>query len=221
MTSGLIFAFQHMADHPEVFAKVRAEQISVRQGDLDAPITQDLLDQMPYLRAFVKETLRLKREAFFESDGYLINTDAQAPDFEMITAPVIMVPYLAKKPFPIDDNYTCPKGSIVIPSFWNSLHDPSVYTDPDQLIPERWLSGGQAEKSNPQNYLVVSLHRNNVKVLLTWLILHASSNDQFGSGPHKCVAYDYALMHIGAVIGTASVHMDWHHQVTPLSNEIK
>ncbi|CAD6580030.1 MAG: RNA polymerase C-22 sterol desaturase [Cyphobasidiales sp. Tagirdzhanova-0007] len=154
MTSGLIFAFQHIADYPAVFAKIRAEQLEVRQGDVDAPLTLELMDQMPYLRAFIKETLRLK-------------------------PPVLMVPYMAKKAFPISENYTCPKGSIVIPSFWNSLHDPSVYTDPDELIPERWLAGGQAEHSNPQNYLV------------------------FGSGPHKCVAYDYAVMHLGAVIGTA------------------
>jgi len=68
-----------------------------------------------------------------------------------------MVPYSAKKAFPIEENYTVPKGSIVIPSFWNSLHDPDVYADPDAFIPERWLPGGQAENSNPANYLVVSL----------------------------------------------------------------
>lgn len=67
-----------------------------------------------------------------------------------------MVPYSAKKAFPISEDYTCPKGSIVIPSFWNSLHDADVYADPDAFIPERWLPGGQAENSNPANYLVVS-----------------------------------------------------------------
>jgi len=67
-----------------------------------------------------------------------------------------MVPYMAKKPFPLSDGYTAPAGSIVIPSFWNSLHDPEVYEDPNELKPERWLPGGQAENSNPQNYLVVS-----------------------------------------------------------------
>ena len=86
-------------------------------------------------------------------------------------APVLMVPYMAKKAFPISENYTCPKGSIVIPSFWNSLHDPSVYTDPDELIPERWLAGGQAEHSNPQNYLVVSfLAQSNRQASLFWLM---------------------------------------------------
>ena len=35
------------------------------------------------------------------------------------------------------------------------------------------------------------------------------------------MAYDYAVMHLGAVIGTACARMDWTHQLTPLSNEIK
>jgi len=172
MTSGLIFAFQHMADYPEIFKKVRQEQLDVRGGDLEVPFTLEMLDQSPYLRAFVKETLRLK-------------------------PPVIMVPYLAKRAFQIDGSYTVPKGSIVIPSFWNSLHDPQVYSDPDTFLPERWLPGGVSENSNPANYLV------------------------FGSGPHKCIAYDYAIMHIAAVIGTASVTMDWTHKLTPESNDIK
>lgn len=63
MTSGLIYAFQHMADYPAIAAKVRAEQLEVRGGDLDGPLTLEMMDDMPYLRAFVKETLRLRRES--------------------------------------------------------------------------------------------------------------------------------------------------------------
>lgn len=172
MTSGLIYAFQFMADYPEVFAKVKKEQLEVRGGDLDAPFTLEHLDQSIYLKAFVKEVLRYR-------------------------PPVIMVPYEAKRAFQIDGSYTVPKGSIVIPSFWNSLHDPSVYADPETFSPERFLPGGVSEKSNPANYLV------------------------FGSGPHKCIGYDYAIMHIAAVIGTASIKMDWKHTLTEESDEIK
>ena len=63
MTSGLIYAFQFMADYPEVAEKVRKEQLEVRAGDFDAPFTLEMLDQSPYLRAFVKETLRYRRES--------------------------------------------------------------------------------------------------------------------------------------------------------------
>lgn len=60
MSSGLIFGFQHLADHPEVLAKVREEQARVRQGNFDSPLTIELMDQMPYLQAVVKESLRVK-----------------------------------------------------------------------------------------------------------------------------------------------------------------
>lgn len=61
MSSGLIYAFQYMADYPEKAAKVRQEQLEVR-GDADASITLEILDQSPYLRAFVKEVLRIRRK---------------------------------------------------------------------------------------------------------------------------------------------------------------
>ena len=60
MSSGLIYGFQHLADHPEVLAKIREEQDRVRGGDYDKPMTLEMMDQMPYLRAMVKETLRVK-----------------------------------------------------------------------------------------------------------------------------------------------------------------
>lgn len=60
MSSGLIYAFQHFADHPEVLAKVREEQHRVRGGDYDRPMTLEMLDDMPYLRAAVRESLRTK-----------------------------------------------------------------------------------------------------------------------------------------------------------------
>lgn len=60
MSSGIIYMFQHLADHPDVLAKIREEQIRVREGDLDKPMSLDMLDDMPYLRACVRESLRVK-----------------------------------------------------------------------------------------------------------------------------------------------------------------
>jgi len=59
MSSGLIYAFQHLADHPEIFAKVREEQDRIR-GDINNPMTLELFNDMPYLNAVVKESLRIK-----------------------------------------------------------------------------------------------------------------------------------------------------------------
>ena len=60
MSSGVIYGFQHLADHPEILAKVREEQERVRDGNFEKPMTLEMMDHMPYLKAFVKESLRLK-----------------------------------------------------------------------------------------------------------------------------------------------------------------
>lgn len=172
MSSGLIYGFQHLADHPEVLKKVREEQERVRGGDYEKPLTLEMMDEMPYLRAMVKETLRVK-------------------------PPVTMVPYRATKAFPISNDYTVPSGSIVIPSFYNSLHDPEVFPDPDSFLPERWLDPESSANTNPKNYLV------------------------FGSGPHKCIGIEYAVMNIGLVLADAAVLMNWDHEITSQSEKVR
>ena len=60
MSSGLIYAFQHLSDSPDILAKIRAEQDVVRQGNYEKPLTLEMIDQMAYLTAFVKESMRMK-----------------------------------------------------------------------------------------------------------------------------------------------------------------
>jgi sterol 22-desaturase len=172
MSSGLIYGFQHLADHPEILKKVREEQERVRGGDYEKPLTLEMMDNMPYLRAMVKETLRLK-------------------------PPVTMVPYKTLKAFPISEDYTVPAGSMVIPSFFLSLHDPEVYPEPGSFLPERWLDSNSSANTNPKNYLT------------------------FGSGPHKCIGLEYAMMNIGLVLANAAVLMNWEHVLTPESNKVQ
>lgn len=59
MSSGLIYGFQHLADNPDILAKVRAEQMAIRQGNFDKPLTLEMIEQMTYLNAFVKESMRV------------------------------------------------------------------------------------------------------------------------------------------------------------------
>jgi C-22 sterol desaturase len=54
-------------------------------GDRDKPMSMEILDEMTYTRAAVRELLRYR-------------------------PPVILVPYLVKKAFPVTDTYTVPKG---------------------------------------------------------------------------------------------------------------
>jgi C-22 sterol desaturase len=154
MSSGLIYGFQHLADHPDILAKIREEQSRVRPGQQNKPMTLEDLDQMPYLRAVVKESLRVKPPVTMVRETLVPWANCSF---------CVQVPYLAKKPFPISDDYTVPVGSMVIPSFYKPLHDPKAFPDPDTLSPERWLDPESPANKHPQNYLV------------------------FGSGPHKCV----------------------------------
>ncbi|KAI0771005.1 cytochrome P450 sterol C22-desaturase [Trametes elegans] len=172
MSSGLIYGFQHLSDHPDILAKVREEQDRVRAGNYDQPVTLEMLDDMPYLRAFVRESLRLM-------------------------SPVSMVPYQTLKAFPISPDYTVPAGSMVIPTFYNSLHDPEVYPEPEELKPERWLDPNSGANQNPKNYLV------------------------FGSGPHKCIGLEYALMNIALVLADFAALTEWEHVRTDKSDKVQ
>jgi C-22 sterol desaturase len=84
-SSASTWLFQTMAQRPDVLDRVREENLRLRDGDRNKPVTMDMLDNMTYTRAAVRELLRYR-------------------------PPVIMVPYLAKKAFPITDSYTVPKG---------------------------------------------------------------------------------------------------------------
>ncbi|RDL33691.1 Cytochrome P450 [Venustampulla echinocandica] len=170
-SSACTWLFQTMAQRPDVLDRIREENLRVRDGDRTRPISMDMLDQMVYTRAAVRELLRYR-------------------------PPVIMVPYMAKKPFPITDTYTVPKGAMVIPSVYPALRDPDVYENPDHYDPERYYTG-DAEVKGAKNFLV------------------------FGTGAHYCLGQIYAQNNLALLIGKASMHLDWVHHATPLSEEIK
>lgn len=59
-SSGTIWLFQYMADHPEMLEKVRQEQLAVRGGDRNKKLTLEMAEQMEYTRCCVKESLRMR-----------------------------------------------------------------------------------------------------------------------------------------------------------------
>jgi len=169
-SSASTWLFQLMADRPEILDKVREENLAVRNGDRNQRFSMDILEKMRYTRAVVKETVRYR-------------------------PPVIMVPYMVKKSFPITDSYTVPKGSMVVPTVYPALHDPEVYPEPESFDPDRWITG-DAEKASKN-----------------WLV--------FGTGPHYCLGQTYAQLNLMAMIGKASLDLNWEHHTTPLSENIK
>ena len=170
-SSACTWLFQIMADRPEILDRVRAENLAARNGNKDVRFSMDLLEnRLPYTRVVVKELLRYR-------------------------PPVIMVPYVVKKPFPITDTYTAPKGSMVVPSCWPALHDPEAYPNPDSYDPERWISGDAESKTK------------------NWLV--------FGTGPHYCLGQTYAQLNLIGMIGKASLCLDWSHKPTAKSEDIE
>ncbi|KAI1628808.1 cytochrome P450 [Exophiala viscosa] len=169
-SSASTWLFQIMADRPDILDKVREENLRLRGGDRNKPFDMDMLESMVWTRAVVKETLRYR-------------------------PPVIFVPYVAKKDFPMTETYTLKKGSMVIPAVWPATHDPEAYPDPDNFVPERWITG-DADKQ-----------------VKNWLV--------FGTGPHYCLGQTYAQLNLMAMIGKASILLDWVHDPTAISEDIE
>ena len=103
---------------------------------------------------------------------------------------------MAKKSYPISDQYTAPKGSMVIPTLYPALHDPEVYDDPEEFKPERWVKGGKADLAKKN-----------------WLV--------FGAGTHVCLGRTYVVTSFTGFIGKAVLATDFQHKVTPKSEKIK
>lgn len=162
--------FQIVADRPDVASKIRAEQLAVRNNNVDQRLDLDLILRMNYTNSVVKESLRYR-------------------------PPVLMVPYVVKQPFPVTPDYTAPKGSMIIPTLYPTLHDPEVYPDPDSFLPERW--------ENP----TADMEKR------SWLV--------FGSGPHVCLGQQYVMMLFTGMLGKYVLHSEMKHHVTPLLEEIK
>ncbi|KAL9051855.1 MAG: hypothetical protein Q9162_005745 [Coniocarpon cinnabarinum] len=169
-SSACTWLFQFMADRPDLLDKLREENLRVREGNSGHPLSVDLLEKLTFTRAVVKETLRMR-------------------------PPVLMVPYLVKRDYPITDTYTVPKGSMVVPTTYPALHDPEAYPNPEHFDPERWISGTAEQQTK------------------NWLV--------FGTGPHYCLGQNYAILNLMALIGKASLELDWTHYPTELSEKIK
>jgi C-22 sterol desaturase len=119
-SSATTWLFQILAQRPDVLGRLRAENLAARDGDANKGFTLPMLERLPYTAAVIKELLRHR-------------------------PPVIFVPYLATKAFPLTPTYTAPKGSMIIPSCFPALHDPVAYPNPGTFDPDRWITG-DAEK---------------------------------------------------------------------------
>ena len=112
-TASLVWTTALMADHPEILARVRAEQYAVRGDKLEKQLDGEGIANMPFTRQVVKEILRFR-------------------------APAPMVPQMTYAPYPITDDYTAPAGTMVFPSVNAACMQ--GFSDPETFDPDRFGS---------------------------------------------------------------------------------
>jgi cytochrome P450 family 710 subfamily A protein len=165
-TASLTMMTATMSEFPDILDKVRKEQARVRVNDEE--LTYDLVQEMTFTRQCVLEQLRLH-------------------------PPAPMVPMMAHGDFKIDDNFTAPKGTLVIPSLVGACRD-EEFKNPDKFDPDR-MGPERAEYAKKQFI-------------------------PFGVGPHRCVGYNYAINHLCVFLALAAHHTAWTRKRTPNSDKI-
>lgn len=128
----LSFTMAELALHPEVFQKAQTlvDQVWEKHGS----ISIESLKELTYLRAIVKETLRLYSVASGSSS------------LQAIKETVI-------------EGITIPKGTKVFWSMLGAGRDAETYPQPEQFLPERWLEENKGSLSLPMIDFGSGAHR--------------------------------------------------------------
>lgn len=107
------WAMTELLRHPKILEKLQIEVRQVAQGKPE--ITEDDLDKMDYLKAVIKETLRLH------------------------TPIPLLVPRESTQHVKVL-GYDIPAGTRVIVNAWAIARDPSLWKQPQEFQPERFLN---------------------------------------------------------------------------------
>jgi cytochrome P450 len=126
-------------------------------------VTEDELNSLAYLKAVIKETLRLHMPA------------------------PLLVPHLSMADCNIE-GYTIPSGTRAIVNSWALARDPNYWEKADEFMPERFMEGGSAaamdNKGSDFQYLPFGAGRricpginfasSSIEVMLANLVYHFS-----------------------------------------------
>ncbi len=148
--TALAWAFERVLLHPAIYGRLKQE---VQQaGGKSAP--PEKLAALPYLDATVKEVLRLR--------------------------PVIpFIGRVLQQPMRLA-GYDLPKGTAVAACIYLAQRNPAVYKDPEEFLPDRFLSG----QPDPASFL------------------------PFGGGIRRCIGAAFALYEMKIVMGTILAHTE-------------
>ncbi|KAL6659450.1 hypothetical protein ACP70R_003490 [Stipagrostis hirtigluma subsp. patula] len=114
----LEYAIVELMRHPHLMTKLQAEvRMAIPKGK--EMVTEDDLNGMAYLKAVIKETLRLHGSA-----------PLLVPHFSMADCNI--------------EGYTIPSGTRTIVNAWALAMDPSYWDSPEEFMPERFMEAGSA-----------------------------------------------------------------------------
>jgi len=114
----LEYAMIKLMQNPNIMTKLQDElRMTIPKGK--EIVTEDDLNGMSYLKAVIKETLRLH---------------GPAP---------LLVPHLSMAECDIE-GYTIPSGTRVIVNAWALARDPTYWESAERFMPERFMKGGSA-----------------------------------------------------------------------------
>jgi len=186
-TSSLVWVMELLAANPNVLQKIRQELHTLLNIPMpnketstgsnsdnhlkDINFTPEILAKAEYTRQTVLEVLRFR-------------------------PPATMVPYEAVKEHPLDkQQYTVPKGTLVLPSIWCSRLDEG-FKEAEKFVPERFSAENNEHVKNAKNYLA------------------------FGYGTHRCIGKEYALNHLILFTCFMAMCTQWERNYTDQSEKI-
>ncbi|CAI0450800.1 unnamed protein product [Linum tenue] len=111
----LEWAMTELLRHPKTMERLRDEARRVGKGE--AEINEDDLDEMLYLKAVMKETLR------------------------MYPPIPLLVPRKPSRSVEIE-GYHVPAGTMTMVNAWAIGRDPGIWEQPEEFMPERFLNDG-------------------------------------------------------------------------------
>ncbi|KAL2633136.1 hypothetical protein R1flu_004615 [Riccia fluitans] len=125
-TSTLVeWALGQLIYRPDLQAMIQAEIDRVIGGN--KTISENDIEQMPYLKAMVKETLRVNHPV------------------------MLTLPHVTTKPLEVCDGmYLLPSGTTVIAHIPALYTDPNVWDNPYEFRPERYFSDMDEEREEPE-----------------------------------------------------------------------
>jgi len=110
-----------------------------------------------------------------------------------IRPPPTIVPHIANIPVEME-GYTVPKGALIVPSIWSSNR--VGFTDPEKFDPDRFSEERAEDKKFEKQFMT------------------------FGTGPHACLGYRYAMNHIMCFLALLAHEVDFERKVTPNMHDI-